>query len=719
MSAPAPQLLLRKASGTSNATDQPSDQANVRQRTRRSEVNTKSGKGKGVVEKQTSFKNTNEVDAPQTKASRSKSLNEGEKVVIRRLPPGLTQQELITILGPDWEISKGKVDWFSYVPGKVSADPSKPSRPTRAYLHLMRKDDIMPLSEVVRNATWEDAKATFTNPALVGPPVLEFSLYKKIGATKKRTDARQGTIDQDPEFMAFLESLANPAPMRESIDVDDPNDIIKTETKITTTPLVEYLKEKKANKGKDGGAGKNSKSGGRGKGGSKDDDTSSRKKGKESKGDRTDKNPKDTVKILTKKTATDQAAEAAKKTASQITSANPANAATTNTTTTAKATVLTGSSAGATTASGDVAKSRRAGIAAAARILQRDLGLSPGSAHRRARHDAAKVAGDGKVTDISTKENDTKAKTIIAAVETALAEKPYNASETPSTQTSKGKQEALAVAKSQSGRRGRGGRNADKGKGPITTDALKPTATSSASTALPTTVKNPPVILKKKTGAEVAPKTAETQLSNKAPSMNGVGHSNGNGIDNGNGNSISNSNGNGSGNGNAHKQGSSKEKGNTKQAQKKTSSVSTNATCAFVKPVTASQGVNDASLREVFGAFGTITLVDIDKRKSFAYVEFSEHDALVKAVAASPLSIGQASVQVLERKDKKAGANATSAAPTKEVSAANGAKEKPSGGRGRRGRGGGGKAAAGSTNGHGGGNAPAAASKEAATSKGG
>ncbi|KAG5989926.1 hypothetical protein E4U54_004218 [Claviceps lovelessii] len=562
----------------------------------------------------------------------------------------------------------------------------------------------MPLSEVVRNATWEDAKATFTNPALVGPPVLEFSVYKKIGATKKRTDARQGTIDQDPEFMAFLESLANPAPMRESIDVEDPNDLVKAEAKITTTPLVEYLKEKKANKGKDGGAGKNSKSGGKGKSGSKDDDTSSRKKGKDSKTDKTDKTPKDTVKILTKKTATDQAVDAAKKAATQITNGSPATTNATNTTTTAaatnaaatnsKATAGTAASTGANTASGDAPKSRRAGIAAAARILQRDLGLSPGSAHRRARHDAAKVGGDGKVTETSTKENDPKAKGTVLAGATAVAEKSSTTSEISLTQATKGRQEGSAATKSQSGRRSRGGKNADKGKGSITTET--------ASGAHSTTPKNPPVILKKKTDAEVTSKTAEPQPSSQAPSLNGVGNSHGSS--------------NGNNGGNANKQGS-RDKGNTKQSQKKAPSVSTHTACAFVKPVNASQGVNDASLREAFGAFGTITLVEIDKRKSFAYVGFSEHDALAKAIAASPISIGQASVQVLERKDKKPAATATSATSAKEGSAANGEKEKPSGGRGRRGRGGG-KAAGGSAGGNGG-NAAAAASREAAASTGG
>ena len=34
----------------------------------------------------------------------------------------MTEAEFITILGPDWELSKGKVDWFSYAQGKVSKE---------------------------------------------------------------------------------------------------------------------------------------------------------------------------------------------------------------------------------------------------------------------------------------------------------------------------------------------------------------------------------------------------------------------------------------------------------------------------------------------------------------------------------------------------------------------------------------------------------------------
>ncbi|OAQ61006.1 nonsense-mediated mRNA decay protein [Pochonia chlamydosporia 170] len=688
MSTQPPQVLSRKANGTSSGTaSQISDPAKVRQRVRVSQArrdqspaphqssltyvnigqgkgtdtsgNTaKSSKGRGASDRRSgATKGTNDGEVA-TRSPRSKSQNEGEKVVVRRLPPGMTRDEFVAILGPEWEVSKGKVDWFSYVTGKISTDPSKPSRPGRAYLHLVRKDDIMPLSDAVRTATWEDAKSTFTNPSLIGPPTLEFSIYKKVPSTKKRTDARQGTIDQDPEFMAFLEGLANPAPMRDSIDVEEAAESAKADTKVTTTPLVEFLKEKKANKGKDG---KNSKSG-KGKGGSKDDESSGRKKGKESRGERQEKAPKETVKILTKKAATEQAAEGAKKAANQIATANAASNA-------------------AAAGSSDAPKSRRAGIAAAARILQRDLGLSPGSAHRRARHDAAKAEADAKAATSATKESNGNSTDTATAATASTQPTPADAA----AQTPKSRPESPVTSKPQTGRRNRGGKGAvDKGKAAGNeTPAAQPTAA------------NPPVILKKKTDAETNQKAAEPPAT--APAVNA----------------------------NASGKQASKERGNNKQAsQKKSASVSANAIRAFVKHVNASQGVNDASLREALGSFGNITLVEIDKRKGFAYVDFSEHDALVKAVSASPIQVGQANVQVLERKDKKPAASAPAAAG-KESTTPNSEKEKdkdkekekPSGGRGRRGRGGG-KAASTATNGQATA-AAAPASGAAATSTGG
>jgi regulator of nonsense transcripts 3 len=34
----------------------------------------------------------------------------------------MTEPEFTTILGPDWAVGKGLVDWLSYVPGKISSE---------------------------------------------------------------------------------------------------------------------------------------------------------------------------------------------------------------------------------------------------------------------------------------------------------------------------------------------------------------------------------------------------------------------------------------------------------------------------------------------------------------------------------------------------------------------------------------------------------------------
>ncbi len=44
------------------------------------------------------------------------------KIVVRRLAPGLTEAEFAKLLGEEWKLGLGKVDWFSYRPGKNSKE---------------------------------------------------------------------------------------------------------------------------------------------------------------------------------------------------------------------------------------------------------------------------------------------------------------------------------------------------------------------------------------------------------------------------------------------------------------------------------------------------------------------------------------------------------------------------------------------------------------------
>ncbi|KAB5582524.1 Smg-4/UPF3 family-domain-containing protein [Coniochaeta sp. 2T2.1] len=546
---------------------------------------------------------------PSSKTSKAKAPAEGEKVVIRRLPPGLTEEEFHTILGDTWKSGNGKVGWFDYVKGKISNDPAKPSRPARAYLHVLRKDDLVPLSDAVRSATWEDAKETFNSPSLIGPPVVEFSIYKKIPSGKRRTDGRQGTIDQDPEFMAFLEGIANPdaaAGQNGDDNATAEEEADKPAGKVKSTPLIESLREKKANKAKETAAAKSAKHGrheSQSKGGKPEETT--KKGGKDRAADK----PKETVKILTKKAATDAAAEAAKNAASQITAK------------------------GESSRDEAASKSRRAGIAAAARILQRDLGLSPGNAHRKARLDAAKAESEAKTAaekaTASAASNAPPASPTTARPTTPVAPKGQSQPQAAAANAT-----TAASSTGRRGRRGRGGGGEDTTKGAGTD---KP-----AENAPKAPEKTPVILLKKRDDAGASKSTPAPAASTPAPAT-----------------STPTS---------ALKQppsgpkaaastpSSSQTKPAHQQQQKKPTTPATptpGATRAFVKHANPSQGVTEPLLKQAMSTFGDVKTVEIDKRKGYAYVDFADAGGLAKAMAASPVSVGAANVVVLERKEKE------------------------------------------------------------------
>jgi regulator of nonsense transcripts 3 len=195
----------------------------------------------GILQKPSNQPNAS--NAP--KAAAKRTAQPRLKIIIRRLPPGLTEAEFISCLGPEWKLGGGKVDWFVYRHGKISKDLAKPSRPARAYLHLNDATHTTAFSDAVRHTQFLDAKNSTRDTALLGPPTVEFASYTRIPASRKRKDPRQGTIDQEPEFIAFLESLTNP--IQRPVAELEPS---QKGVKWTTTPLIEHIREKKARKEK-------------------------------------------------------------------------------------------------------------------------------------------------------------------------------------------------------------------------------------------------------------------------------------------------------------------------------------------------------------------------------------------------------------------------------------------------------------------------------------
>ncbi|KAJ5097881.1 hypothetical protein N7532_004882 [Penicillium argentinense] len=500
------------------------------------------------------------VTATQKSASKSakktpKPPAQRLKLLIRRLPPGFTQTEFDTALGDEWKVGAGKVDWLQYKPGKVSKEwvtrarttvtiwktanqrtharsPAKPSRPSRAYIHVVSSEHITPLSDRVRQASFQDTRQTWNDPVLLGPPSVEFAPYAKTPGGRVRKDARQGTIDQDPDFIAFLESLTQPITKPAAMDSTETEEKMDA---VTTTPLVQYIKDKKASKAKESG---NSKSKHRAEKESKQEKVQAKKLLQ-----RPDKDagPASTAE---KKGKGDKASKESAKAGKQL-----------------AATTKSGKTSAASTpkesisAAGSERKRERGNVAAAAKILQRDLGIASSNGRRRGK------GGSGSNETGSPKNESSRDSSVPGPTTTESSKKE-------TTKPAKGDSSTKAkdVGSSSS-------RTSDAATPPTSTPA-----TSNAST-------KPPKGVTAKAAATPGPTSTQ----------------------------------------------------------------------AFLKHANPSQGVTEVLLEEAFGVFGAVTKVEIDKKKGFGYVDFAAPEGLRNAMAASPVTVGQSQVVVLERKANPGG----------------------------------------------------------------
>ncbi|ORY15562.1 Smg-4/UPF3 family-domain-containing protein [Clohesyomyces aquaticus] len=532
-------------------------------------------------------------NAPASAPRGPKAASPRLKLVLRRLPPGLTKPEFDHILGDEWKLGAGKVDLLVYKKGKISRDAAKPSKPSRAYFHVTAQTHVLTLGDHVRQVSWNDAAKSFQDPALVGPPVLEYSPYHRIPAGRKRNDARQGLIDQDQEFKDFLESLTNPVTKPPAAEGDG-----HKEEKVKTTPLIEALREKKANKDKPS---KTPAKHGRGE--PKEDSADKKilaKAGKETPSASGDKNRR-----LSK-------AEKAAKEAVKVLNKEASSS---------KDSISSSTDKAAPTTPSPAPERKRGNASIAKSMLQRDLGLGPGPNRRRGtKREVTPAVQDSAPRSEETVAGKQKAKEApppAAPVAPAAAEK--------STPTS---------AKKETPRPTRAERRAYKASLADKTNSNKtPVEDSKAQTkAAPPTA---PVILKK-------PQTTQTPTTPKGPAASRAPPT-----------EPASSRAQAS-------QAPTTAGTNAPRPQAPTTSQPTSASPApapsarqgFLKHANASQGITEPLIEEALKVFGTVEKVEIDKRKGFAYVDFAKPEGLQKAIAASPIKVAQGAVQVLERKEK-------------------------------------------------------------------
>lgn len=181
----------------------------------------------------------NSSDVAKLKDNKKEKCRPMTKVVIRRLPPTMTQDQFLEQVSPLPEH-----DYLYFVKADMSLGQFAFSR---AYINFIEQQDIFVFREKFDNYVFIDSKG------VEYPAVVEFAPFQRLPKKRagKKKDLKCGTIESDSYFISFLENLKN-----QEIDSSvaqskteysyQPSD--NTAKKIMTTPLLEYLKLRKQEK---------------------------------------------------------------------------------------------------------------------------------------------------------------------------------------------------------------------------------------------------------------------------------------------------------------------------------------------------------------------------------------------------------------------------------------------------------------------------------------
>ncbi|KAF8653644.1 hypothetical protein AX16_003796 [Volvariella volvacea WC 439] len=159
------------------------------------------------------------------------------KVVVRRLPPNLPEEVFWQSVQP-W-VTDETVTWKVYYPGKFKKRLNKENIPSRAYIAFKSDEMLAQFSREYDGHVFRD-KAGNESQAVV-----EYAPYQKIPNERKKTDARNATIENDEDYISFLETLNAPV-NREPVSIETLMASTRPPTPPKTTPLLEALKAEKS-----------------------------------------------------------------------------------------------------------------------------------------------------------------------------------------------------------------------------------------------------------------------------------------------------------------------------------------------------------------------------------------------------------------------------------------------------------------------------------------
>lgn len=149
------------------------------------------------------------------------------KIVVRHLPPNLPENVFHTSIASWHKV----MDWSDYVPGILADGRDKSDVYSRAYVKFRKHIDLQDFIKRYQGHVFISADGKEYRAQV------EIALYQRIPKPPgKAKDPLNGTLEEDAEYKAFLESLkAPPAPPKEE------NPLVPK-----VTPLIEFLRAQKA-----------------------------------------------------------------------------------------------------------------------------------------------------------------------------------------------------------------------------------------------------------------------------------------------------------------------------------------------------------------------------------------------------------------------------------------------------------------------------------------
>mmetsp|Transcript_22869 Transcript_22869/g.63499 ORF Transcript_22869/g.63499 Transcript_22869/m.63499 type:complete len:241 (-) Transcript_22869:1248-1970(-) len=167
------------------------------------------------------------------------------KVVVRRLPPGLTEEAFLEAL--HGAVESSAYNWMRYVQGKQTM---KKVVTSTAFINFRTPVDVFGFSSKFHGKVF-----TADNGAQIHC-LVQYSPSQKVPRPRPRKDPRENTLKKDQEYLSFLERLKEPPKplpsaeaqlqMEEKASASAASAAAQGE--IVVTPLMAFLKEKYAKK---------------------------------------------------------------------------------------------------------------------------------------------------------------------------------------------------------------------------------------------------------------------------------------------------------------------------------------------------------------------------------------------------------------------------------------------------------------------------------------